>query len=50
MDDESGLTLPQGKTPLHLAAMKGDENKVQLLINAGADPDTKDESGELMDS
>ena len=43
---ESGqLKFAEGKTPLHLAAMKGDYEKIDFLLKAGADPDAQDEGG-----
>jgi len=35
-----------GDTPLHLAVMRGDEKKVDLLLRAGADPTLCNHNGE----
>ena len=45
MGEENSLKLQQGKSPIHLAAIKGDLEKVELLIQAGIDVDITDESG-----
>ena len=39
------LKFPEGKTPLHLAAMNGDCDKINFLLKAGADADAQDEGG-----
>jgi ankyrin repeat protein len=36
----------KGETPLHRAAAYGDENMIKILLEAGADPSTKDANGD----
>jgi ankyrin repeat protein len=40
--DERG---PDGQSPLHLAALKGDTGAVRALLEAGANPNAADSSG-----
>ncbi len=39
------LILSEGKTPLHIAAMREDEQKLQCLLDMGADSEVLDEAG-----
>ena len=36
----------KGETPLHRAAAYGDETIIKILLEAGADPSTKDANGD----
>lgn len=35
----------RGETPLHIAAIKGDQEQVRQLLQRGADPNTRDFAG-----
>ena len=39
------LVLPKGRNALHLAALKGDLTKVELLLSAGVSAEIQDDSG-----
>ena len=41
----SKLTFPVGKTPLHVAAIRGDVDKIKCLLDLGADPQCTDQNG-----
>ena len=42
---ERKLVFPVGKSPLHVAAMKGDCNKINCLLKLGTDPRCTDQNG-----
>lgn len=35
----------RGETPLHIAAIKGEQDQVQLLLEQGSDPNVRDFAG-----
>lgn len=35
----------RGETPLHIAAIRGDEEQVRILLEQGADPNARDFAG-----
>lgn len=37
----------RGETPLHIAAIKGEQDQVQLLLEQGSDPNVRDFAGKL---
>lgn len=44
--DDLGATRTKGETPLHRAAAFGDEEAIQLLLDAGASLEAKDMNGD----
>ncbi len=42
---EHNLSFPPGPTPLHIAAMQGEVEKLRELIRLGADPTSRDQNG-----
>lgn len=40
----------RGETPLHIAAIRGDEDQVRILLEQGADPNAKDFAGKWCSS
>jgi ankyrin repeat protein len=42
---QSGIGI-HGKTPLHFAAMQGQDQMIRLLLQSGADPDARDALGQ----